>query len=340
MPTDASSPGPGFDDAVARLRAAAEPSRLRLLALLAQAELTVTEITQVLGQSQPRVSRHLKVLCDAGLLERHREGAWILYRVPDEGAEADLARHLAALVPDRDPVLAADAAALDHVRHARAEAGAAYFRANAAQWERIRSLYVPEAEVEAAMLDLLGPGPIDRLLDIGTGTGRVLEVLAPQIGRGVGLDSSHDMLSIARANIQRAGLERCSVRHGDLHRPPFPARTFDTVVLHQVLHYLEDPADAILQSASMLAPGGRLLVADFAPHDLEFLQSEHEHRRLGIGDAELQGWAARAGLRVAQARALPAGGEGELTVMVWLLRHGPARSTARSADVPRLEAIA
>ncbi len=313
-----------FDALVSALRAIAEPTRLRLIALLNHAELTVTEITQVIGQSQPRISRHLKLLVDAGLMDRTPEGAFVFYRLSERPGTADLVRQIAQLVPLDDAIIAADVAALERVRQARWQAAATYVNAYADDWATIRSLYVAEADVEADMLDLLSAeGPIERLLDIGTGTGRILELMAPQCERSIGLDVSHDMLAVARAHLADARVASASVRHGDLHRPPFEAASFDVAVMHHVLHLLADPAAAITDARRLLRPAGRLLVVDFAPHDLDFLRDGYGHRHLGIADKDMRAWAAAAGLEIETDRSLlPAEhaiGE-RLTVRLWLLR--------------------
>ncbi|HXQ50383.1 MAG TPA: metalloregulator ArsR/SmtB family transcription factor [Stellaceae bacterium] len=302
------------------LRAAAETTRLRLLALCAQGELTVSELTEILGQSQPRVSRHLKLLCEAGLLDRFREANWAFYRLSRGGPASDLARRLAELIPTEDPVVALDRERLDQVKRQRAAAAASYFRANAAQWDKIRSLHIDEREVEAALTQLLADEPIDDLLDIGTGTGRILEVMAPRVERAIGIDSSREMLAVARANLERAGAVNCSIRQGDMYQLPLPSACSDAVVIHQVLHYAERPARAIAEAARVLRPGGRLVIADFAPHELEFLRDEHAHRRLGFADAEVMGWCREAGLEPAEPIHLP--GE-KLTVALWLARRMP-----------------
>ena len=296
------------------LRAAAEPTRLRLLALCAHAELTVTELTQILGQSQPRVSRHLKLLCDAGLLERHREGTWAYYRLADNSECAHLARTLVDLVPACDDALARDLGRLDAIKQTRAAAAADYFRANAERWDEIRSLYVPEDEVEAALLEAIGDQPINDFLDIGTGTGRILEVLAPRISRGTGIDLSHEMLQIARARLEESGHRHCQVRHGDMYNLQLPNAEFDVVVLHQVLHYAEEPGAVIAEAAQTLRPGGRLLVVDFGTHDQEFLRGEHQHRWLGFECAQVNDWCAGAGLRSQESGKLAGG---RLTVVIW-----------------------
>jgi SAM-dependent methyltransferase len=302
------------------LRAAAEPTRLRVLALLAEGELTVKEITDILGQSQPRVSRHLKLLAEGGLVERFKEGTWAFFRLAESGRAAGLASAILTQIDSQDPALSRDRERLDTVRRRRAEAASAYFRAHALEWNRLRSLHVDEAEVEAAMLMALGPGRIDSLLDLGTGTGRILELFASRLGRGLGLDVSHDMLTVARATLDRGGLRHVQVRHGDVYNLFLEPGSFDAVVVHQVLHYLDDPARALREAARVLAPGGRLLVVDFAPHNLEFLRDEHAHRRLGFGEDEVRQWLEAAALGSVAHRDLPPaqGGSGKLTVSIWL----------------------
>ena len=320
------APGLEFADLVGTLRAVAEPTRLRLVALLSRAELTVTEISQVIGQSQPRTSRHLRLLVDAGILERTPEGAFVFYRLADGSASAELARQIAAFAPAADTTIAADLAALERVRRARSQAAAAYLTAHTAELDALDGMYVGEAEVERAMLELLvGEGPIGRLLDIGTGTGRILELLAPHSERSIGLDVDHDMLVLARAALGEAELSQASVRQGDLHRPPFEAASFDVAVMHRVLHLLADPGEAVADAARLLRPGGRLLIVDFAAHELEHLRDLHGHRHLGIADEEMRGWATAAGLEIESERSLPppkpASAE-QLTVRLWLLRAG------------------
>jgi len=307
-------------DLVAMFKAAGDTTRLRLLLLLREAELTVTELTQILGQSQPRVSRHLRLLCEAGLLERFKEGTWVFYRVADRPDAASLAAILVSLCSAaEDSTLTADRHRLAVARAARTEAASAYFKVNAPQWERIRSLHVPDQDVEGAIVRLLGKERLGAVLDAGTGTGRMLEVLAPHIGRGVGIDISPEMLAIARDRLSRIGAAHCQVRLGDVYRLPLPDKSFDAVLFHQVLHYLDDPQAALREALRVVKPGGRILVADFAPHELEFLRREHAHRRLGFADHEVQGWFHAVGLKPLATEALaPRGGAQKLTVSVWL----------------------
>ena len=296
------------------LRAAAEPTRLRLLALCAQGELTVTELTKILGQSQPRISRHLKLLCESGLLDRFREGTWVFYRISENSENAKVGRALIRLLPAKDPNLLLDLQRLERVKEARAQAAASYFRANAPRWDEIRSLHVPEEEVERVLLDLASTLKIESLLDVGTGTGRMLEVFAPCVSRAVGIDRSHDMLAVARMNLERAGLSHFQVRHGDMYQLPFPSGSFDAVVFHQVLHFADNPSAALLEAARVLRPGGVTVIVDFAPHDMEYLRKEHAHRRLGFSDDEVRQWFKGACLEMKETVRLP--GQ-PLTVSVW-----------------------
>ena len=312
-----------MDQLLTMLRAAGDGTRLRLLILLSEAELTVSELTQILGQSQPRVSRHLKLLCDGGLIERFKEGSWVFYRAADTGPGADFARALLALTDRQEGVALADGRRLSEVRKARAEVAAAFFAANAAQWERLRSLHAPEKHVEEAIVRVIKTAPLSALLDAGTGTGRMLELLAPFIERGVGVDVSAEMLAIARDRLARAGIHHCHVRLADIFHLPFAADapSFDAVLFHQVLHYLDDPQTAIIDAARVLRPDGRILVADFAPHSVEFLRTELAHRRLGFSDAEVWGWFRAAGLSPVSTEAIApttAASHDTLTVKIWV----------------------
>jgi len=302
------------DQTVELLRAAGEPTRLRVLALLAAEELSVMEMSRILDQSQPRVSRHLKLMADTGLIERFPDGARVFYRVSAEPA----VRHLVDTVLDMigDGEDEADHRRLEDVRGERAQAAAAYFEKVAPQWDRIRSLYVAETAVEAAIEAAAGPGPFERVVDLGTGSGRMLTLLGKRARMSIGLDLSHNMLNIARSNVARAGLDKVELRHGDIFATRLPAQSADLVLVHQVLHYLTDPQAAVEEAARLVAPGGRLLIVDFAPHELETLREAHQHRRLGFADAEIAGWLRDAGLNVAAPVALPPDREG-LTVTIW-----------------------
>jgi ubiquinone/menaquinone biosynthesis C-methylase UbiE/DNA-binding transcriptional ArsR family regulator len=309
-----------FSALTATLKAASEATRLRILVLLSQAELTVSDLTEILRQSQPRLSRHLRLLAEAGLVERFREGSWAFFRLGERGSAADIARALIARLDADDPIIARDRERLAAVRSARAAAAQNYFRRHAAEWDRIRKLHVADAAVEEAVRTALADKPIRALLDLGTGTGRMLELFAPDIERGIGLDMSLDMLALARARLDRAGLQHCSVRQGDIYDLALPRDSFDVVIIHQVLHFLDDSGRAIGEAARVLRPGGRLLVVDFAPHDLEFLREEHAHRRLGFAAETVTQWLQAAGLDVLRQETLPLGPQGRIAVSLWLAR--------------------
>lgn len=317
---------------LAALRAVAEPSRLRLLFIISHGEFNVTELTQILGQSQPRVSRHLKLLADAGLIERHREGSWVLFRMADDDQDerdvaSVLSRLIAGLLPPDDAVLARDLVRLETIRSDRAAVAADFFRANAGDWDRIRSLHVAEHLVEDEMRCVLGEDPVDNFLDVGTGTGRILELFGPLIRQGTGIDMSREMLAIARARLDAANLKHCQIRHGDIYHLPHATGSMDVVTIHQVLHFLDEPERALSEAARVLRPGGRLMVVDFAPHELEFLRETQAHRRLGIAQSQFSSWCDHVGLDLVATRILPPPGDNQqgLTVTIWLARaHGGA----------------
>ena len=316
----------GFDALNAALKAAGEETRLRVLALLAEAELTVSDLTDILRQSQPRISRHLKLLAEAGLIERFREGTWAFFRLSEQGGGAEVARTLLARLNPADPIVARDRDRLASVRQARAAAAQAYFRAHAAEWDRIRKLHVSDAAVEDAIRAALSEQPFRSLLDLGTGTGRMLELFGHGIERGLGLDLSLDMLLLARDRLERAGLKHCSVRQGDIYDLPLANSSFDVVILHQVLHFLDDGARAIKEAARVLRPGGRLLVVDFAPHELEFLREQHAHRRLGFAPETVTQWMTASGLDPLMHKSLAPepGSDGTIAVSLWLARDARA----------------
>ena len=313
------------NQAVEVLRAAGEPSRLRILALLAREELAVLELCRILDQSQPRVSRHLKLLADAGLVERFPDGAWVFYRPTGAGRGSALVGELLASIDPEDPVLQRDAERLSAVWAERAVDAGEYFARNAARWDEIRSLYVSDADVEAAILKAAGPGPFKRLVDLGSGTGRMLTLLAPHAEAALGLDLSQQMLNLARNRVTEAGLQGCELRHGDIFATRLPDESADLVVVHQVLHYLADPAAAVKEAARIVASGGKLIIADFAPHGLEFLREQHQHRRLGFAEPEMARWLASAGLGKVRVTALPPTRKQGLTVKIWTAERGQER---------------
>jgi demethylmenaquinone methyltransferase/2-methoxy-6-polyprenyl-1,4-benzoquinol methylase/ArsR family transcriptional regulator len=315
-----SAPTMSFEALLAGLEAAGEVTRLRLIGLLCEAELTVSELVAILGQSQPRVSRHLKLLVEAGLAERQREGAWAFYRLADKGGS--LARALIGRIDRADPTLAADQARLAVTREARRRQAAAYFAERAADWDTIRALHAPESRVEAAIRTMIGDKPIRAVLDLGTGTGRMLEIAAPLAERAVGIDQSPAMLALARSHIHQSGLRNAQLRQGDIYAPPTERDGYDLVIVHQVLHFLDDPARALREAARALRPGGRLLVVDFAAHGEEFLREQFAHRRLGFASEEIEAFLTEAGLTPVETRLVPPapGESGKLTVALWLAR--------------------
>ncbi|MEM8798291.1 MAG: metalloregulator ArsR/SmtB family transcription factor [Pseudomonadota bacterium] len=311
-----------FDDFLGRLKAASEATRLRLVVLLSHCELTVTDLTLILGQSQPRISRHLKLLSEAGLIERYPEGAWVYYRLMDDGPGSSLIRGLLKDIDPEDPQLVRDRERLSEVKKAHQEAANRYFDANAREWDLLRSRHVPEAAVEAAMLGTFGDEHFKSHLDIGTGTGRMLELFSERADRSIGIDANPRMLSIARNKLLQRS-RSAQVRQADVYNLAFQGGvlppSFDLVTIHQVLHYLDDPARALSEVARVTAPGGRWIIVDFAAHNLEFLRDEYAHRRLGFGDEQMATWIESVGLTPQEITKLePEAVSGEeLTVTIW-----------------------
>ncbi len=324
--------GLGLDALVDVLKAAGEPTRMRLLALLAAGDLTVTDLTEILGQSQPRISRHLKLLAEVALIDRYQEGAWAYFRLRGEGAGVALVRDLLAASDLSDAVLTRDGERLTALKQARSEKAQAYFSRNAAEWDELRRLHVSEADVEAALKKVVGIEPVDGLLDLGTGTGRILQLFEGLYRRGVGVDASRDMLAVARANLDRAGITKASIRHGDIFNLPLDGRQFDLVTIHQVLHFLQQPEAAIIEAARMLSPGGRLAIIDLAPHTLEYLRDEHAHMRLGFSRQTMAEWLEKAGLSVEEVVDLAPekDRDRQLIVTIWLARN---QRQAAAADL-------
>lgn len=297
-----------------RFQALADPTRLRILALLRSMELSVGELAQVLGQSQPRVSRHLKILADAGVLERRKEGSWVFLTL----AGPDRVEPLFALVDTwADPATAAlfeaDAGRTETIRAERVEAANRYFTSHAQVWDRIRSLHVAESEVERAIERALGGRPLGRLVDIGTGTGRMIELFGPRASEAIGIDRSSEMLRLARVKLQAAGIAS-SLRQGDMYALPLKDHSADSIIIHQVLHYAHSPAKAIAEAARVLVPGGVLLIVDFAAHEREELRERDAHIRLGFEDEVMRGWFGSADLSIDHVEHLEGG---ELTVTLW-----------------------
>jgi len=296
------------------LQALADPTRLRIVSLLRVMELSVGELAQLLDQSQPRVSRHVRILAEAGVLERRREGSWVFLTVSEGHRSAAMFKLLDSWCDETSAALfCMDEANLQQVRSDRAEAASRYFAAQAGIWDSIRSLHVAESEVERAIDEALGDRPLGRLVDIGTGTGRMIELFSPRADEAIGIDRSSEMLRLARVKLEAAGISS-SLRQGDMYALPLPDESADSIIIHQVLHYAHSPAAAISEAARVLTKSGTMLVVDFAAHEREELRSTDAHIRLGFDDQAMAGWFASSGLHLDRVEHL---GGGELTVTLW-----------------------
>ena len=296
------------------LQALADPTRLRILALLRRMELSVGELAQLLGQSQPRVSRHVRILAGAGVVERRKEGSWVFLKIADGERTAPMFALIDGWADTSSNALFdADSSKLSRIRAERAEAASRYFESHADVWDQIRSLHVAESDVEQAIARALGDRPLGRFVDIGTGTGRMIELFGRDALQAIGIDRSSEMLRLARVKLEAAGIQS-SLRQGDMYALPLPDGAADSVIIHQVLHYAHSPAAAIAEAARVLAPGGTLLVVDFAAHEREELRSTDAHIRLGFEDEVMAGWFAGAGLEIDHVQHLEGG---ELTVTLW-----------------------
>jgi ArsR family transcriptional regulator len=297
-------------------RALGDPTRLRVVALLREMELTVGELAQVLGQSQPRVSRHVRILIESGLLDRRKEGSWVFLSLGEPARISPLFELLDRWVEldGEDKWAVADAARLAAVRADRAAAAERYFATRAQDWDRIRSLHIAESEVEAAVARALAGQKVGRLVDIGTGTGRMIELFGRDADHALGVDRSPEMLRLARVKLAEAGLAAAELRQGDMYALPLQPNSADTVILHQVLHFAQQPAAAVSEAARLLAPGGRLLIGDFAPHEREELRDRDAHVRLGFADEAVLKFLEAAGLETRVVEHLEGG---ELTVTIW-----------------------
>lgn len=318
------------------LKAVAETSRLRILNLLKRGDLTVTDLTTVLCQSQPRVSRHLKLLYEAGLITRYQEGSWAYFRLDEVNEAGALGSALVARLHDSDAVLSRDLERLAQVKKSRQAKAAEFFAANAGDWDQMRSLHAPDAAVEAKLLALVGNRHFQAMLDLGTGTGRLLELFAPQYRRGVGIDMSRDMLAVARANLERASVNHVHIRQGDILNPPVEREAFDLVTIHQVLHFLDEPQQAIREAARALRAGGKLAIIDYASHSLEALRESHAHVRLGFADKQMVAWLKECGLEPMAPAEIKPEGAGQLTVKIWVAidpRIELAAPAAANADL-------
>lgn len=301
------------------MKAASESSRLRILMLLSRGDLTVSDLTEIMNQSQPRVSRHLKLLLEAALIERYQEGSWAYFRLSDMEGARQFILGLVNRVDTNDPQIERDLERLSAVKQRRRDRASEYFGANAASWDKIRTLHAPDRNVEGKLLEMAGDRPINFMLDLGTGTGRMLEIFSGHYRRAVGIDLSREMLAVARSNLEQAGITHAQVRHGDVCTPPVDRDTCDLVTIHQVLHYFDEPFQVIKEAARVLRPGGRLVVVDFAPHNHEFLRNEHAHVRLGFTDAQMKEWLVESGLEVLETATIEGLPEekNDLVVKIW-----------------------
>ncbi len=315
-----------MDQLLIILRALADPSRVRILLLVRRMELSVGELAAVLAQSQPRVSRHVRILADAGLVRRAKEGAWVFVRLGPAASCDPVLMAFDALAADAG---AADQAQLALVRAERAAAADAWFASRAADWDRERGRHLSQSVVEAAIIAALDGTRLGDLVDVGTGTGRMIELLGPLADSALGIDRSPEMLRLARGRIEGSGLRHAEVRHGDMYALPRADRSVDTVVLHQVLHFADDPAAVIGEAARVLAPGGRLLIVDFMAHRREELRVQQRHVRLGFGDEQVLGWLGDAELSARVAARLPA--PDDLGVTLWLGVDATHREQERHA---------
>lgn len=313
-----------MDDTIKLLKSLADPTRLRIMAMCRHGgDLTVSEIVRILGQSQPRVSRHLKLLTDASALDRIPEGSWVFYRLGKQGGVTSVIDALLSNIPTDDSTLQRDQERLERVKSDRDQAASKYFSDNAAAWNSLRALHIDQEQVNSAISALGTKRPIRRLLDLGTGTGEMLRLFAPHIEIGEGIDLSRDMLAVARSKLEEDNLDHCHVRQGDLYALPFPDNNFDTIIVHQVLHFVDDVAGALNEAARVLVDGGQMLIADFAPHDIEDLRTSHQHRRLGFAETDLDEVLGQSQLDVLTVQHLKGA---HLTVTIWHARKSGVMS--------------
>ena len=319
-----------LDEMVGLLKASGEPTRLRVLSLLAEGDLSVKDLTAILNQSQPRISRHLKLLFEAGLVDRLPEGAWVYYCLTRDEAKGDLIGAALRHMDQTDVLVRRDKERLEQIKKANAQQADDYFQQNAERWDELRAMHVPDRVVEAEIRSCLGDQSIGQLLDLGTGTGSILSLLADECRFGLGIDANRSMLAIARSRLDGPNHGHLHVQQGDLLDLATLDRQFDLVTLHQVLHYLDDPSAAIQEASNVVAPGGRILVADFAPHMHEFLRKDHAHRRLGFSHDAMRRWMEQAGFKVTVAkdlepeRRMDEMDDTALTVTIWVAEKIPS----------------
>lgn len=274
-----------------RLKMLGDLSRLRLVALCGQGECSVSELTQVLGQSQPRISQQLKLLCEAGLLRRFRDGKRVFYRVPAHGGHEEELRELLNLIPAEDPLFVEDVKQLRQIRGRRT-----------GDQKLEKDLDLTDRAIHKALVELTVTAPVGDLLDVGCGRGSILKLLASRARRAVGVDIDAKARRLARAELMLAGLPNCSLRQGDMYRLPFDDGEFNTIILDDVLADATDPVRALSESRRLLKAGGRLFI----------LQAVGNRTPESI-QRSLAEWSAEATLRLAPAHFVPAKSP------VWLL---------------------
>ncbi len=305
---------PSLEELLIIFRAISDPTRLRLMGLTSKTELSVSELTQILAQSQPRISRHLKLLCEAGLLERFQEGTSVFYRAENNNSHPDLIKVIDKIITNSD-WMSLDFSRLQEAKKNRSKKIEDYFKANASRWDQIRSMHVPELEVENYLLRIISGKKIKKFLDIGTGTGRILELFGKNVDQGWGIDNSKEMIAMARQAIERANLKNCHVRFSDMYSLPFFDKSIDMICIHQVLHFANDPEEAIKESSRVLNIGGTIIVIDFLPHNIESLRQDHAHKRLGFSNFEITKWLESSKLKIVNKKQFSGN---PLTVVIWV----------------------
>lgn len=320
--------------------------------LLLKMELAVGELAQILEQSQPRISRHIRILDEADLAERRKEGSWVFLRPGKTQALETLHRIFRSENVVTSEQAISDEQKLATVRQKRAQMAEQYFAAHAEEWDAIRSLHLPEDKVEQAMLALVKDVHLGHLVDIGTGTGRMVELFGPGAELVTALDNSPEMLRLARAKLlagdsspsgQTALTRKTELKLGDFNRLPLQDGKADSVIMHQVLHYAQHPEAVLTEVSRVLGPGGIILIADFASHDREELRTAHAHARLGFSDDSMERWFRQTGIDLVQSRTLDGG---QLTVKIWVgrksdlahIHNNPVERDNRSTENRRASA--
>ncbi|HBA88778.1 MAG TPA: ArsR family transcriptional regulator [Geobacter sp.] len=296
------------------LKALADPCRLRLVAVLLRAEFTVQELTQILAMGQSRISRHLKILTEAGVLSVKRQGTWSYYRVGDgndffRAIRPAVERELERL-PERRDDLAAVALALE----ARRKRSLEFFDQHARSWDVLSRTLLPVPEYQERLLALVPS--VDTLLEIGVGTGALLPDLARRAHKVIGVDHSPAMLEEARRRVADDGNGAAELRLGEMTHLPLADGGAGCVVANMVLHHAADPQAVLAEIARVLKPQGTLVLADLARHEREWAREQLADQWLGFEVEELQGWLKGAGLDGIQVDRVAAGNGQEDVLLV------------------------